>query len=157
MLGQRREEIASIEPNWRRGQLLTIPASHTKNGREHTIPLPQLANSYLAELRHFSGWSKAKKQFDQRVLDDWRMEVDSPEEKKKLRLAPWTLHDLRRTYATGLQKLGVRIEVIESLLNHVSGTKAGIVGVYQRHDYMPQMCEAVTLWESHLHKLIAQE
>ncbi len=67
------------------------------------------------------------------------MEIDNPAEKEKLKLARWTLHDLRRTYATGLQKLGVRLEVIESLLNHVSGTKAGIVGVYQRHGYMPEM------------------
>jgi integrase len=156
ILGQRREEIASISSNWRHDHLLTIPAECTKNGREHTIPIPEIATPYLAELRHFSGWSKAKKRLDQKMLDDWRMEVDNPDEKEKLKLAPWTLHDLRRTYATGLQKLGVRIEVIESLLNHVSGTKAGIVGVYQRHDYMPEMRDAITLWERHLHKLLAQ-
>jgi integrase len=155
-LGQRRDETANIQPDWRHDDLLTIPAEFTKNGREHTIPIPEMANPYLAELRHFSGWSKAKERLDKKILDDWRMEVDNPTEKEKLKLAHWTLHDLRRTYATGLQKLGVRIEVIESLLNHVSGTKAGIVGVYQRHDYMPEMRDAVALWERHLHKLLAQ-
>jgi integrase len=155
LLGQRREEIASIEPSWRRSQLLTIPASQTKNGREHAIPLPEAANSYLAELRHFSGWSKAKRQLDKRILENWREEVAATGEKAEFKFPAWTLHDLRRTYATNLQKLGVRIEVIETLLNHVSGSKAGIVGVYQRHDYMPEMREAVTLWEEHLLKLLA--
>jgi len=155
ILGQRREEIASTNPNWRHDHLLTIPAEYTKNGREHTIPVPEIANPYLAEVQHFSGWSKAKERLDKKILDDWTMEVDNPDEKEKLKLAPWTLHDLRRTYATGLQRLGVRMEVIESLLNHVSGRKAGIVGVYQRHDYMPEMREAVALWERHLHNLLA--
>jgi hypothetical protein len=47
----------------------------------------------------------------------------------------WRLHDLRRTLATGLQRLGVRLEVTEAMLNHVSGSRAGIVGVYQRHNW----------------------
>jgi hypothetical protein len=49
-------------------------------------------------------------------------------------LVPWTLHDLRRTVATGLQRLGVRLEVTEAVLNHISGSRGGIAGVYQRHD-----------------------
>ena len=50
-------------------------------------------------------------------------------------MPPWRLHDLRRSVATGLQRLGVRLEVIEAVLGHVSG-RAGIVGVYQRHRSM---------------------
>ena len=45
------------------------------------------------------------------------------------------MHDLRRTVATGLQRLGIRLEVTEAVLNHISGTRAGIAGVYQRHDW----------------------
>ncbi len=66
-------------------------------------------------------------------------------------IAPFTLHDLRRTYATNLQRLGIKLEVIEALLNHVSGTRAGIVGVYNRHRYEAEMVDAVTkheLWFS---------
>jgi integrase len=57
---------------------------------------------------------------------------------------------LRRTFATGLQRLGVRLEIIEALLNHASGTRAGLVGVYQRHHYEEEMRATMELWETHL-------
>jgi integrase len=85
----------------------------------------------------FSGWSKAKTQLD-----------------TKAKIAPWILHDLRRTFATGLQRLGVKIEVIEALLNHISGTRAGIVGVYQRYHYQDEMRDAVERWETHLRTIL---
>jgi hypothetical protein len=66
-------------------------------------------------------------------------------------------HDCRRVFATGLQKLRVRLEVIEALLNHVSGTRAGIVGIYQRYDYLPEMREALEKWEQHLAHLLERE
>jgi hypothetical protein len=67
------------------------------------------------------------------------------------------LHNCRRVFATGLQKLGVRLEVIEALLNHVSGTRAGIVGIYQRYDYFPEMQAAILRWDTHLQHLIAPQ
>ena len=54
--------------------------------------------------------------------------------KAQRRSSPWNVHDLRRTVATGLQRLGVRLEVTEAVLNHISGSRGGIAGVYQRHD-----------------------
>jgi len=69
----------------------------------------------------------------------------------------WTLHDLRRTFATGLASLGVQIPVIEKLLNHVSGSFGGIVSVYQRYDYMPEMREAIETWEVHVLRLASLE
>ena len=63
------------------------------------------------------------------------------------RTAPdWTWHDLRRTCATGLQRLGVRLEVTEAVLNHVSGSRAGIVQVYQRYDYLDEKRTALEAW-----------
>ena len=62
----------------------------------------------------------------------------------------FTHHDLRRTFATNMAKLGVRLEVTEKLLNHVSGSLGGIVGVYQRHEFKDEMRYAVTKWEAHL-------
>lgn len=62
----------------------------------------------------------------------------------------WTLHDLRRTYATNMARLGVPLQVIEKLLNHVSGSFGGIVGVYQKHRYWDEQVEAVTKYESWL-------
>ncbi len=62
---------------------------------------------------------------------------------------------LRRTFASGLASLGVQLPVIERLLNHVSGSFGGIVGVYQRYDFMPEMRAAVGRWEQHVHDLAA--
>ena len=70
-------------------------------------------------------------------------------------LAPWRLHDLRRTVATGLQRLGVRLEVIEAVLGHVSGTRAGVVGIYQRHRFEDEAREALTAWGAHLQRRLA--
>ena len=86
--------------------------------------------------RPFNGWPKAKRQFD-----------------KPLKITPYTLHDLRRTYSSNLARLGVPIHVTEKLLNHVSGTLSGIAAVYNRHTYLPEMREAVTELERSLEGL----
>jgi hypothetical protein len=62
----------------------------------------------------------------------------------------WRLHDLRRTMATGLQRLEVRLEVTEQVLNYVSGSRAGIVGVYQRHDFALEKRAALQAWGDHV-------
>jgi hypothetical protein len=81
------------------------------------------------------GWSKAK-----RLLGSAAAEIHgSP-------LAPWRLHDIRRTTATGLQRLGVGLQVVESVLGHVSGSRAGIVGVYQRHQFEAEKRHALEAW-----------
>jgi len=153
LTGQRRSEIGSLQASYIQYIQICLPKEITKNRREHTFPIGASAAAILSsnittgtttifparrmDDKPFNGWSKAKAQLDQ-----------------KAKIAPWTLHDLRRTFATGLQKLGVRIEVIEALLNHISGTRAGIVGTYQRHHYADEMREAVERWEAHLHKIL---
>lgn len=148
--GQRREEVAAMR--WSEINLAakawTIPASRAKNGSSHLVPLPLRA---LAELRAIqrgssdfvfscnqttapSGWSKAKKRLD------GILEEAIPD------LPTWRTHDLRRTVATGLQRLDVRFEVIEAILNHVSGSRAGVAGVYQRHDWADEKRAALSLW-----------
>jgi hypothetical protein len=76
---------------------------------------------------------------DQRILHARR--VLNPDSAAPM--PPWRLHDLRRTVATGLQRLGVRLEVIEAVLGHVSGSRAGIVGVYQCHRFDGEAHEAL--------------
>jgi hypothetical protein len=66
----------------------------------------------------------------------------------------WVLHDLRRTVATNLQKLGVRLEVTEAVLNHTSGSRAGIVGVYQRHEYAEEKRAALDSWARRLEAIV---
>jgi hypothetical protein len=67
----------------------------------------------------------------------------------------WTLHDIRRTVASGLQRLGVRLEVTEAVLNHKSGSTAGIVGVYQRHDYADEKRDALARWADYVDALVS--
>lgn len=69
----------------------------------------------------------------------------------------WTLHDIRRTVATGMAALGVALPVVERLLNHVSGSFAGIVGVYQCHDYAEQKRAAMEAWAGHVEAIVTGE
>lgn len=69
-------------------------------------------------------------------------------------LTHFTLHDLRRTFATAHAKIGTPIHVTEKLLNHVSGTISGVAAVYNRHSYMEEMCGAVEKYDEYLEKLI---
>jgi integrase len=129
-----------------------IPAARTKNAREHGIPLSDPAMAIVAE-------AAALRQ------GDWLL----PAARGGGHLTPSgvlhavqrilgsgvTVHDLRRTVATGLQRLGVRLEVTEALLNHVSGSRAGVVGVYQRHDWAAEKRAALDAWARHVLALAA--
>ena len=69
-------------------------------------------------------------------------------------IPPWTIHDLRRTCAAGLQRLGVPLPVTERVLNHVSGSFGGIVGVYQRHEYADEKREALERWAARVEQIV---
>lgn len=157
LTGQRRGEIVQLRRSYISGDTVTQPPSVTKNNRVHTFPIGKAALRVIENIPGdddllfigtygkgvFSNWSKEK-----RVLD--RVITESG-----YRVAPWTLHDLRRTFASGLASLGTRIEVIEKLLNHVSGSFAGVAGIYQRHSYMEEMRVAVDAWERYVDDLRA--
>ena len=89
----------------------------------------------------FSGFSKLKRQLDGIA---------------ELSNKPWTLHDLRRSAATGMAGLQVAPHVIERVLNHASGTFGGVAGVYNRFAYEAEMRDALELWAAHLQKAIAR-
>jgi len=72
-------------------------------------------------------------------------------------VASWRIYDLRRTLATGMQRLGVRFEVTEAVLNHVSGSKSGVAGIYQRHDWGPEKRTALQAWSDHVCGLLADQ
>ena len=148
--GQRRGEIAKLKWSYIDDQerTITLPASITKNKRQHTFPYGKQVESILSEIPQqneflfparnrvattFSGWSKSKAALD-----------------KICAIPSWTLHDLRRTFATNQAAIGTQVHVTEKLLNHVSGTLGGIVGVYQRHTYMEEMRTAISEWERRL-------
>jgi hypothetical protein len=69
-------------------------------------------------------------------------------------IAEWRIHDIRRTVATGLQRLGVRQEVTEAVLNHASGKITGIAAIYSRHDYAAEKREALERWAEEVQRII---
>ena len=97
----------------------------------------------------FAGWSKAKRALD-KAIRDTRTKGAAITGTSPARLVPWNVHDLRRTVATGLQRLGVRLEVTEAVLNHISGSRGGIAGVYQRHDRASEKRAALDAWAAHV-------
>ncbi len=155
LTGQRKSEIAQLQTSWLNEDEIVFPKEATKNAREHTLPLGSLSKSILASHSKspakfifnargtigspFNGFSKSKLTLDKRLGPHF---------------APWTLHDLRRTFATTMARLGVRLEVTEKLLNHVSGSLGGIVGIYQRHDFKDEMRHAIERYEKWLDELV---
>jgi integrase len=73
---------------------------------------------------------------------------------QSVKIDEWRLHDLRRTGATNLQALGIPIEVTESVLNHISGTRAGIAGIYNRYKYEPEKRAALEAWGQRLGEML---
>jgi hypothetical protein len=69
----------------------------------------------------------------------------------------WTWHDLRRTTASGLQRLGVRLEVTERILNHQTGSRAGVTGVYQRYSFDAEAREALAAWADRVAALVEKK
>jgi integrase len=173
LTGQRREEVAALR--W--GELdrakleWVIPADRAKNGAVHIVPLSDaviaeldvLAGSEVWPVSGFvltttkatpiSGFSKAKKALDAKVLE--QRQIGTGNGLAMEPLPAWRLHDLRRTVATGLQRLGIRFEVTEAVLNHVSGAKAGVAGIYQRHDWKDEKRAALCSWAAHVERITA--
>ena len=153
LTGCRREEVAGMrwselsedDTTW------TIPSSRTKNWRELVVPFPPLARDIIAGVRRVegdlifstngrtsvSGFSRVKQR-----LDDL------------MGAAPWRLHDLRRTCATGMASIGIQPHVVEAVLNHVSGAKAGVAGIYNRHQYLAEKTNALSRWAQHVEAIV---
>jgi integrase len=162
LTGQRREEVAAM--TWDEvdldGAAWRIGGDRTKNARAHEVPLATRAVEILraAERRDgrdgrtlvfgsrkgpFSGWSKAKAALDGRLAASLGR---TP--------TPWRLHDIRRTVATRMADVGVQPHVIEAVLNHVSGHKAGVAAVYNRASYANEKRIALNLWGEHVAALV---
>lgn len=174
--GQRRDEVAGLD--WseldRKAGLWTLPRERAKNDASNIIPLNRLAIAALDRAAGrgldastdwprnglvftttgktcVSGYSRAKAKLDARMAE---LATESPAEAAADAIKPWRVHDARRTLATGLQRLGVRFEVTEAVLNHVSGSRSGIAGVYQRHGWGPEKRAALDAWAAHIEGLL---
>lgn len=160
---QRRDEVFSADRSEfdRETKTWTIPADRAKNGRAHLVPLSPLA---MAELDAVGAWRGTGKLFPARGNDKkgasgfskaWARIRDEVDKRLGAPAERFTIHDLRRTGATGLQRCGVPLPVTEAVLNHVSGSRAGIVGVYQLFDYRIEKCAAMNLWSEDLEGIFA--
>jgi integrase len=151
LTGQRLGEIAALRWEWIEEATLTFPGEITKNARASRIPLGTIAQRIIeATPRHSSLLFPARGQ----AIRPFNGFGASKESLDKCGVENFVHHDLRRTFVTSMARLGVRLEVTEKLLNHVSGSMGGIVGVYQRHDFMDEMREATSRYETWLSHIL---
>ncbi len=160
LTGQRRDEVFSADRSEfdLDAKLWTIPSDRAKNDHTQLVPLSQAALELVEAVpvvdgsaklfpsrsnpeKGASGFSKALA----RIITNMEAELGPIER--------FRLHDLRRTMATGLQRLGIRLEVTEAVLNHVAGSRAGIVGVYQRHDFLDEKRHALDAWAAEVERI----
>lgn len=166
LTGQRRNEVFSAD---RRefdlaARLWTIPAERAKNGVAHIVPLSRAAIEIIEALpipddttKLFASRSKANtgpsgfSRTLERLIENMDARLGRTDSER------WTLHDIRRTVATCLQRLSVRLEVTEAILNHISGSKGGIAGVYQRHDWAQEKRAALDAWADQLERIVKDQ
>ena len=153
LTGQRRGEVAGMmwaELDFKAGSW-TLPRERTKNKRQHTVPLsrqaleiiqtaPRISDKYVFcanGSQPLGGFSWRKIRLDQLA-----------------KIKTWSVHDIRRSVASGLAKLGTNLAVIEKVLNHTSGTFAGVVSVYQRHEFAEEKRQALQQWADRIDRLV---
>jgi len=156
LTGARRNEVADM--TWRELDLdakrWTLPKERSKNEREHVVPLSDSAVAILKAVprigegdlvftlngrSRITGFHRTKQRLDALLPSD---------------AAPWTLHDLRRTFASGCARLGVAVHVVEAALNHRSGSIRGVAAVYNRYSYDTEKRAALAAWARHVEVLI---
>jgi integrase len=153
LTGQRCGEVVGMKRSEISGDVWTLPPERTKNKTRHEVPLsaqvlaiieelPAIDEDFVftsSETRRLGKMSHAKRALDASM-------------KPKAR---WVLHDLRRTAASGMAALDIKLPVIEKVLNHKSGAFRGIVGVYQRHEYAAEKRDALQRWANHIEGLVS--
>jgi integrase len=152
LTGTRRAEIGDLK--WSEIDLdhgiVTIPGERTKNHRPLILTLPPLALDILRSVPRrdgsdhvfgngFTAWSASTAALKKRVG----------------KLPPWTLHDIRRSVATHMAEIGIQPHIIEAILNHISGHKRGVAGIYNLASYRGEVAAALLRWSEHLTATIA--
>jgi integrase len=172
LTGARRSEVAGMA--WAEvdleKKLWSLPASRAKNKRAHSLPLSSAAIDILKSLPHIenpnglifpagftrqrtrgpvsvSGFSAPKVRLGRAIANLAEADGSPP-------LAQFGFHDLRRSAASGMAKLGVDLHVIERCLNHASGTFGGVLGIYQKHKFEDAMQRAMDAWGAHVERLV---
>jgi integrase len=153
LTGQRAREIADLhwdEINFEQ-DVIELPPHRTKNRRRHSIPMSPMVRAIVEGREQngcafvfgasgtsgFSGWSRCKERLDE-----------------ALGIPDWVVHDLRRVFATGAAEIGIQPHIIEAVLNHVSGHKSGVSGIYNRASYQAEKATALSRWAEHVAAII---
>jgi integrase len=134
--------------------VLAIPAERTKNGVPMVVPLPPLAVNILKEMKRQVGSYVFSTTAGRRPVSAYshaKARLDAALKAAGAKVEPFVIHDLRRTFRTGLTKLGVTRDVAEECLGH---KKPGIIETYDKHDYLPEKANALRLWEAHLLSIV---
>lgn len=157
LTGQRLNEIAGLQWSEVKDDHIALSADRVKNRRAHIVPLSAPAKAILASRSHrpdsdqvfhgrrgsLSGWTELRARLDARI------------EATGAQLPTWVHHDIRHSFSTHLaEKLGIQPHIIEAVLNHVSGHKAGVAGIYNRASYEAEKRQALTMWGEYLIDLI---
>jgi integrase len=158
LTGQRANEIARLKWSEIESRQIVLSRERTKNDRAHTVPLgptaisilklqtPRIGTDFVFGGRReaaFADWFHAKRALDARLA-----------EHNGALLPHWVIHDIRRSVATGMADIGVQPHVIEAVLNHVSGHKGGIAGIYNRAQYSAEKAQALARWDEHIAALL---
>jgi len=153
-----RDELSADGATW------SLPRSRTKNARPHVVPLPPAARDLITSVPHIvnkagyvfttrgdvpvSSWTYLKNLLDAAMI------AVAKQECADAKIPHWRLHDLRRTTVTGMAELGIQPDVIELCVNHISGTRSGVAGVYNRSELLPERKAALERWAAHLASLV---
>ena len=150
LTGARREEISQLKWGEIDGDSIVLAGERTKNGEPRIIPLSAPATALLAAMPRIGGYVFTLN--GDKPIGSWGRAKHALDEASGV--IGWRVHDLRRTVATGMQKLGVTLQTVEAVLGHTSGSRDGIVGVYQRHDYAAEKRAALDAWGQHVARLV---
>jgi integrase len=158
LTGTRRNEVSHMP--WSEideDRLWILPKERTKNGREHRIALSDQAWTLIQNRPRFADCDFVFTTDGRRPINGWGRIKSRISERANVPETSWRLHDLRRTCAAGMQRLGVSVPVIEKALNHQSGMFRGIVGVYQTHDYADETRDAFARWANRVDEIVSGE
>jgi integrase len=163
LTGQRRSEIAL--GRWSEVDLAagtwSLPKERVKNKRPHTFPLSPAAVAILEALPRNGDMI-----FDAGRASNMALKITGaiPQLNKIIaelnggeEIPPFTVHDLRRTAATGMADIGIAPHVVEAVLNHVSGHKAGVAGVYNHSRYETEAAAAANAWAARVREIVTGE
>jgi integrase len=154
LTGQRRNEVGGMAWGEIGNGTWTIPAQRAKNGRAHTLPLSELSMRIVNSVPQRVGRDKLFGQSSAAGYSAWDYGKGLLDERLGDKVKPWTLHDLRRSVATRMADIGVQPHIIEAVLNHYSGHRAGPAGIYNRSSYDREMKAALALWADHIRTLV---